>query len=241
MVKKVIILICVVVPFSASATSLDIQANNDHVPIIASALSVNGGPLTFGAWFVTDADPGDSQAILYQMHSTSKVRYILRYEDSGGTNRLSLLRDRDGVSTTQINCNQELGTSGRWWHIVGYDDGTNLRIYLDGEQLCTGSSATGSGNTGSDNFSCGRSDQGPSGSVDGRVAHCFLYSVALSADRIKLLSRRSPPRNDPSLELYWPLSEGSGTIIFNHENGNRYGNGSVTTPIWTTQHPPMAY
>jgi|GEM_PF-1067318 len=73
---------------------------------------------------------------------------------------------------------------GTWYHVVGVDTGTALKIYVNGKEVVSGARADRI--TGSWTTSVGR--RGSSGgSFDGKIDDFRLYDRALSADEVKEL------------------------------------------------------
>lgn len=214
----------------------------DNAILVSSDLGITGGSLLFGTWIRFTAQPGadNSSQVIGQSDAGSGVSYLLRYEDSAGTKRLAMVRNRNGVAATSILYNTTL-TLNQWYHLVGAYDGTDLFIFVDGNQVQTGTGSSGTGNAGlTDRFTVGQNADLAVGSIDALFAHVFCYDARITNARVRNLFTRKPG-NDPNLQCYLPLQEGAGTTVYDHAIGFGLTNGSITTAIWSNLHPTSTY
>lgn len=79
-------------------------------------------------------------------------------------------------------------TPGTWYHVAGVDDGTNLKIYVNGKQVASGARATRI----SGNFPMRIGMRAGSGSYfDGQIDDVHIYDRGLNADEISRLYERT--------------------------------------------------
>jgi len=109
------------------------------------------------------------------------VRGWIFYLD-GPDSRLGLRHHYNGTSgaysieaTTGINLNQ-------WYHIVGTDDGTTVRLYINGVQVQTGSSSTATNYSGQPLIG---QFPGNNAVTNGKIPVVKIYERALTAREIK--------------------------------------------------------
>ncbi len=78
--------------------------------------------------------------------------------------------------------------AGTWYHIAGVDDGTNLKIYVNGDQVSSGSRATRV----SGNWPTYVGLRGGGGSYfDGQIDDVRIYDRGLNAEEIKRIYERT--------------------------------------------------
>ena len=119
--------------------------------------------------------------------------------------------------------------------------GTTITLYLDGVSQAT-ATASGNGNAGTtDGTAAGvfYRDASPAAALDGKMAHFCVYNASIGAGRMANLRWKRPPDNDPNLVLYWPMDERGGGTVFDRAGTQQ--NGSITTPLWLSDHPPTGY
>ncbi len=157
-------------------------ANNTNKYLsIANNLGITGGNITMTCWvkILTNAD----NPILAQGCGTTQyVNYLLTYTNAGA---LSVNRQQQGVSNNERVVSFSMGSG---FHHVGLTyDGTNLKMYADGNQLGTNLACSGNGGTGSTNmFMIGWDNNQKLTNIYASVIvdECVVWNVALTATEI---------------------------------------------------------
>lgn len=127
----------------------------------------------------------------------------------------------------------------QWHHYAGTYDGQSIRLYIDGEEVspripCNGTIQAP--NTTLDVGWTASRDGSGSGYLMGKVTDVQIWNKALDGGEIKDIMLHRLSGSEPSLQLYWPLNEGQGTVATdktaNAKNGRISGDG-----IWDQQFP----
>ncbi len=71
--------------------------------------------------------------------------------------------------------------NGNWYHLVGIDDGVNLKVYINGNEVRSGSSATRISGV----WSVKVGARGTTNYFDGTIDEVHIYDRALSAAEIR--------------------------------------------------------
>ncbi len=173
-------------------------------------------PFTVSAWvrLASDADPGTMYTAVSQDGATTS-RFLLQYDNTVSTWAFKV---RSEDQTTKVSA---LATSpaglGSWTHLTGVWDGTQIRLYVDGQ--LRGSAATTLSWAAPGGFSIGRArfDGAPVNRFKGAIDDVRTYARALTADEIALVSGRTARQN------------------------NVYLTGSAATLTWGTPDDPASW
>ncbi len=166
--------------FGASNTNKSLTTTN--------TLGIDGGNISFVGWINVTTAPalGEAPMLLNQGNNTSMVRYLLYYENSGGTLQLTANRSKNGVSDNPTSIVRDLGT-GIWFHVAMTYDGTNLIPYLNGSRgtpLATSGSGSGTNNTG---YAIGAYLASGGNFFSGKIDDAAVFSRALTDTEIGML------------------------------------------------------
>lgn len=121
-------------------TALNFDGVDDYVEVADDA-TIESSNITVEAWVKNSSSPGTYRYIVskyYEDKSGSWSSYALY---TGGTGGLFFYVG----STTTAKLSPDAGTGiwdGEWHHIVGTYDGSMVRLYVDGAEVGTGTSAT---------------------------------------------------------------------------------------------------
>lgn len=137
--------------YGTTNSTKSFQVNND--------LGIAGGAITISTWVKLRTEISSGiQGIAIQGDAGTDVNYIIAYDYNGGTRRLQFNRQKQSVSNNITNGTATLGTAG-WNYIVLTYDGTNVAGWLNGTQVASDLSTSGSGSAGAfDMFRIGGND-----------------------------------------------------------------------------------
>ncbi|HEX7654505.1 MAG TPA: LamG-like jellyroll fold domain-containing protein, partial [Verrucomicrobiae bacterium] len=154
------------------------------------------------------------------------------YHNNGQINDLNLYPG--GIFNSWWANDLDIGTSDfseSWHHVAASFDGTHRTIYLDGVSL--GSDTPGLSHTvPSANLTLGVT--APGDYFKGLLSEVRIWSVAVDPATLNAwLYQRvtSAHPNYAHLSAYWPLDEGSGTVL-NDESGNGNIGTFAGSPVW---------
>lgn len=195
-------------------TSVDFDGTDDYVDGIGN-LASGGTALSVEGWVNWDSFPAnlggrviarsDGQFILYLFRNDGDSSNHLRYHIyTGGTQTFA----QYPVSSLVVDTT---------YHVVGTWDGTNIRLYVNGEEVgITAKSGTLDAGTGS-GVHLG-DDQNHNYEHDGQLDEIAIYDYALTPTQIRRHYYRGLGYTGYALEVlatgpvrYWRLDEASGT------------------------------
>lgn len=201
-----------------------------------SAITLEGwanptsGSLTGGA-FRNIIDKG------YTSANWPYIQYGLGLNDTGGNpNSVSFSLAIAG-SLVQLNCNNTGWSYGAWNHVVGAYDGTTMRVYVNGQQVCD-QAQTGSMSTYSTAVDIGAYPNWPKTSAfifQGSLNHVAVYPSALTGPQVladyayvdatqggasSTTSRYTSAVISDSPVAYWRLDEASPGPYFRDRTSN---------------------
>jgi hypothetical protein len=214
-----------VVPiFNGMLTNTSCPSNNDGAVLISDFAD----PVV--VFKSSDADYIDLGSSLFSNRSTFTVEGWVYFNKADLGSRMSLFGQNDAIefgfsSATVINCWSASGgsvsytissVSDGWHHIAAVGNGTNILIYIDGNQVASGGSTTS--NYGSSSYSAkigGGVWDATGGSFTGKMMKAGFWNTALSATQISILSSEYTfyQGTETGLIAGYNFSEGTGTSL----------------------------
>ena len=158
--------------FGTSNTDKSLNINND--------LGITGGTISITGWFRMNTEIStDAQRFFSQQDEGTRVSNFIGYLYNSGDRLLKWYRAKNYVGTDLVSYATTLGTDDI--HYIGYIyDGTNIKGYLAGSEVASGT-ASGNGTTaGSDRFSIGVSQDPAEGT--------FTNYSSIDADEVRVSS-----------------------------------------------------
>ncbi|KKU82931.1 MAG: hypothetical protein UY09_C0001G0005 [Parcubacteria group bacterium GW2011_GWA2_47_8] len=169
----------------ATNSALDFSGTSQHVDMGDIAVLGDGlSQFSVEAWFKRDADSGsfgsivgkwdsgvgtDRVFVLYTLNADDKLYFVVQNSsDAGVTNTGPVV------------------TSGLWYHAVGTYDGSNVKLYVNGE-LSDTDAQSGLTDTSTKNFGIGdslASSAWNNNEFDGIIDEVLFYNRALSASEV---------------------------------------------------------
>lgn len=223
----------------ADKKNLSFDGTDDYAAIQNYNYNTNGiATFTVEAWVkIPNGDVGNH--IIASFDRNEYWRFEINGDGAGpGQVGLGMLTNGGQIdmgSTGTIN-------DGNWHHVAAvYDNGT-ATIYIDGSADGTTTLGTtfGTGNTrygflgvGSEapDYNNGSGTQGPFNWFEGEMDEVRIWSVARSAGEINTYQDSCFAGNEAGLEVYYRLSEGSGTNISDFSGSN---SAVLKGPTWAS-------
>jgi parallel beta-helix repeat protein len=162
--------------------ALDFDGNGDYVSL-PSIATLEGNSVTIAAW-IKGEDFGTSSTynpILTQYDSNDDGYYLYTYGD-----KPSLYLALNGGDLIEATSPDSINT-GQWYHIVGTNDGTTLKIYVNGDLKNT---ETSTGFSGVDYDAYIGYDDLYSSCFDGIIDDVIVYDEALTGFEIEQIYQR---------------------------------------------------
>jgi len=216
-------------------------ANSNKSLSLAENMGIDGGNGSFSCWVKNRTEiTADNTIYQYvsQTGSTTDCGLQLFYWQTSSVKKITWQRYKYGVGGQNSNFTITLGTDS-WYHLVGTYDGTNLRLYVNGElkdiQAASGNGSSAAPNT----FAIGKNSDG-SQYASSYIDDVLITNDALTSDEIYALYKTGVKklngqvnlnpelestslRGDVNLRAYWKLED------LNDETANNYDLTNVGT------------
>lgn len=155
-----------------------------------NALPLGNHPRSICVWVNPERYPvniNENAAILSYGNPASNEAFILgMFKDAGGNQRLRF----GGLNGSEIYIFYTLPLN-RWTHLCGTFDGNNGWLYADGVEIASQTINAVNTTLGSGLF-VGRLDSSPSQTFNGKLDEIKIYSKALTAKEVRILSAQIP-------------------------------------------------
>jgi len=186
---------------SRSGNALDFDGTGDYAD--GSGISTTLSAITLEAWVYHRTLLADQQRYVTVRDEVAVIRH-------DGASQLGQLHFyiKDGGSFHSIRVNDALQT-GRWYHVAGTWDGTDMKLYLNGELV--GEATPGGGwNAPDGTVLLSRSDE----AMDGYIDDVRIWNDARTQTEIRENMHIELGGLENGLEHYWQLNESAGTTAY---------------------------
>jgi len=174
----------------------DFNGTTSHIEMSGSGtLDITGNNISISCWFNLDTIPASGNIMTFVGHYVSDPSltpsyggYDLRIHNNSGTPEFDFVIHTG--STAPMVTYIYTPSTGTWYHLVTTNDGTTLRLYLNGTEVA---SATGGsiGSASSRPFNIGclnrASTIGNERFVDGKIDEVGIWNRTLSASEVSEL------------------------------------------------------
>ena len=206
-------------------TALKFDGVNDYVS--GSGLPTTMSNITLEAWVYHNTLSNHIQRYVTVNSEVAVIRH-----EPWGQKRLHFYIKTNG-SLRHITVDNALET-GKWYHVAGTWDGTNMKLYLNGEEV---GSATPGGSLNSPNGDFYFSSS--SETMDGYMDEIRIWNAALTEAQIKDYMKRTLEGNEAGLVGYWQFNDGSDLTV--DSTGNKHNGTLVNGPSWVSSTVPLDY
>jgi hypothetical protein len=237
---KKYLLFALLVPFfsteliaQGAGNALDFDGTDDYVQIADNnALDADlGNSFTIEAWIRTRED---DYSMIFAKHAggSSGSYYFATYK--GGALQLTVITS-NGRKDHSVNFSYN---DGKWHHVAGVYNGSDLKIYVDGVQQGGATSHSGNVNNTDYPVRIGFYDGSPDWFYNGLYDEIRLWDNARSQAEIREYMCKKLSGSETNLVAYYRFDESSGTSLPDlSSNGN---NGSLQNgPNWVTSSAPI--
>ncbi|NHZ86155.1 MAG: hypothetical protein GWP19_09765 [Planctomycetia bacterium] len=216
----------------AQNNALNFDGSNDFIAV--SNISLNGyTAVTFEAWVYPLSFNGVAEDYISNLTGHDDASGLLRIGDNDPSHMQENSRPQFAVVTTDgvDKCNATtMMYANTWYHLAGTYDGSNLKIYVNGNLEDT-EPHTGSISTTETSINIG----GPNSSsrfFDGIVDEVRIWNTARSETEIRQNMYKELTGGESGLVAYYNLNETTGTVADNSE-GTSSLDGSLTNMAGT--------
>ncbi len=237
--------------FLAAGLTVKAQAPGNALTFTSAAQYVNcgngtvnitGNAITLEAWIKASSTPWiDNGSIINKENSVGDGGYTIRAGASASKNIKFALWLSGGTKEVSSPVNSIV--PGRWHHICGTYDGSNIYLYIDGNQVAT---TTGSGTVkpASVNMWIGNAPAFNDRYFPGSVDEVRIWNVARSQDSIRARMYNVATSNASGLVAYYQCNESTGattlTSLTGSNNGTVYSSPSFTESYAMVVPPTIA-
>ena len=186
--------------------------------------------VSMSAWFKT-TDTTSTQVIIGKEAITSGNRsYMLYYSGTGGSFTIKFLIFTLGSSNNQAVSTSTV-TDGNWHHVLGVNDGSDLKIYIDGVLEATNVGGGGAIQSSTADFFIGRRGNSSSSYREywnGSIDEVAVWNTDQSAN-VSTIYNGGVPNDISSLSplSWWRCGDGDTAPILT-DNGSGGNNGTMT-------------
>ena len=149
---------------------------------------------------IRNANQGSICYHLQNQGTSSKFRFVIRQEDDTYVDAIA----------------DDIHQYNTWYHVVGVADGSNVKLYVNGELQTNVNSYDGTIKSPNQNFNIGRQPSSPLYYWDGELSNISVFNTGLTGPQVTTLYNSGKPLADmssfTSLQGWWKLDE---TATFN--------------------------
>ncbi len=215
--------------------ALSFDGADDYVSL--PTFDVEGEALTIAAWIRAEGfqSPHMDNRILSKATSTAgdDHYFMLSGINHEGQPHLRFRLKTQGNTSTLVGTGAPLSL-GQWHHVSAVYDGTEMRLYLDGELVGRVAKTGAIDRDGSVPVNIGRNPDGY-GTFDGALDDVRIYSAALSHAQIQdLMDPSSTPSNlepEAALTAQPPRGEAPLSVAFDASNSSD-DDGTISSYVW---------
>ena len=226
-------------PSWAQGSAYNLEFNGTTSRVKCGVLNLSGSALTMEAWVKVDNFKSSFPFIssILGIEAGSSNTALLRFGDASiPANRLQMVLNFSG-SQVKLDGVTNLST-GTWYHVAATYDGSNMRIYLNGN--LESSSARSGSFSANDTLFVAR-NYGNDRILDGSMEEVRIWKAAVSQNDLqKWMCQKinSGHTNYSNLELYYPMDEGSGSTTTD-ASGNGHTGTLLNSPSWNRSSAPI--
>jgi hypothetical protein len=212
-----------------AGNALDFDGTDDYVEIPDNAaLDANlANSFTVEAWIRTRED---DDSMIFAKHSGGDYGSYYLATRSGGVLQLTVLTS-SGREDHTVNFSY---TDGKWHHVAGVYNGSNLTIYVDGAQVGGTTSQTGNVNDTTYPVRIGFYDGSSDWFYNGLYDEIRLWDDARTQAEIQANMYKTLAGSESGLVGYWKLDESSGTTATDSKGGNDGTLNNMEDSDWIT-------
>jgi len=201
-------------------SALHFDGTGNQVQVPNSGLNLTGNGISFSFWFRLDA-VGDNGAFIFQ-----NVKYILKMDAQG---RIGFALYTPVYKAVVMNYSDRILDTD-WHHGVATYDGSEMKIYVDGNLKITGTNSGNLQSTTSDVYIGYQKTLNP---FKGIIDEMLVYDRALTQQEVEeiLISTPDPGNGETDMISWWKLDENGGAVAVDSKDGN---DGVITNAVWGT-------
>ncbi len=205
-----------------------------------SSLQITGNQITLEAWINVNEFKSQPYAgsVIVKDQGSNSSGYMIR---CGGNGIINF--NIGNGSWHEINTPENAVQLNNWTHVAVTYDGTQMKIYIDGNLEAENNITTTIGNANTSDLLVGESPGYPGRVFDGKIDEVRIWDIARTQQQIQstmntTLSPKYYTTPDSGLVGYWKLDEGTGqtaqdlSYFSNNATLGTSPNPDASDPIW---------
>lgn len=162
--------------------ALSFDGNDDSVQISSPNSSLDMDTWSVSAWFKPDSAQ-DSKIVIKRDDGNPNQNFAIEIFSNG------IIRVNHTISNSfkPVDSPSDSYTDGEWNHVIGTNDGTDIRIYLNGNLIATGSGDGGISDQGASQELRIGENTNNGDDFSGEIDEVRIYNRALGGDEVKAL------------------------------------------------------
>ncbi|MFY0608467.1 MAG: T9SS type A sorting domain-containing protein [Cyclobacteriaceae bacterium] len=198
--------------------SMDFDGSDDFISFQNERLPLES-TFTIEGWFKVGDHPANDM-VLFEATNPENDNLFVQVKMNAAGNMVATYSP-DGVPTSLTSA--LVYDDEFWYHIAFVSDGTDLILYIDGEEIARSSAPSAANSPVASRFAFGRSNpntiQSGDSYFDGRLDEFRIYDYARTDNQINATMRQVLPLDEfdiaqqEGLLGYWNLGNGQGTFI----------------------------
>ena len=214
---------------SAYASSLNFNGSSDYIDCgTGSRFNIN--QITISAWVNLSSGLTSTQIIAGIRNNTSgggSICYQLQNQASGKFR--FVIRQSNGTYVDSVA--NDVHQYNTWYHVLGVADGSNIKLYVNGNLQTIVSSYDGTIYSPNENFNIGKQSSPSNYYWDGKLSNVSVFNTGLTSAQVEELYNNGTPSNlsnhsaTSNLVSWWKLNNTTTGIedAKGSNNGTNYG------------------
>ncbi len=158
--------------------------------------------------------------------SNGLMPYSLSAHNTSGT-KFRFLINQSSDNTYKVVYSNDNIVTGTWYHVVGIADGSDIKMYVNGDLQTDQTTYDGTITSPTQNFNIGRQPSQPLYYLDGQVSNVAVFNTGLSESQVETLYNNGVPGDISSLSpLGWWKLNGIEDVFSANWTIKDYGSGS---------------
>ena len=214
---------------TAQNYSLSFDGNDDYVNVGNTSSLTISGDITVSAWVYFD-DFSAIPTVISKVTDGSNVGYGI--EKKSQQDKLSFWI---GDGTDFVDAISGVLSATTWYHVVGTNDGTNSKIYINGELEATVAQGNPAGPTGDLKIGLHSTQSQSYRYWDGLIDEISIWNVALNQEQIQSIMSSELSGDETGLVAYWNFNEGEGETLYDRSGNANHG--TINGATWSDDVP----
>ena len=210
-------------------SSLDFDGNNDYIDC-GTGSRFNIDQITISAWVKRNSSIGDYATVAgIRNTSNGPPPYIINLP-TASSKEVKFIITQSNSTLVIVNSNT-LIQDDTWYHVVGVADGSNVKLYVNGDLQTDQKTYDGTIISPTQNFNIGRIPSTANYYWDGQISNVAVFDTGLSLSQVETIYNNGSPLTSmsgfTSLQGWWKLNNTTTGIEDSKGSNNGTNNGAT--------------